>query len=149
MPDVLLFHEADGGNIQFINGQITTHDGLRSSVYLSMFGGNERDSGLQPDERLQWWGNFDEPAASRRYRSQTQHLLRSLPAVTANLLKLEDAVLADLAWFTEDKYATAVSVRVTMPKRNWVRVEPRITIDDKVFSFEFTEGWGERTTPPS
>jgi phage gp46-like protein len=144
--DVRLFHTDDGGEIEFINGTAITSDGLETAVYLSLFGGNERDGAISATEKLQWWGNFSEPLEARQYRSETQYLLRSLAAVTANLRKIEDAAERDLSWLTTDGLAKAVAVSATMPALNKVRIAPLIEIDDARFEYAFTEAWRMRAS---
>jgi phage gp46-like protein len=140
VTDVRLFHTLDGGNIEFQNGQTAMSEGLETGAYLSMFGGNERDGGLDGTKHLQWWGNLIENDPAARYRSETQHLLRSLPAIPANLKRLEDAAKRDLAWFTEE-IASSVEVTATMPKLNWVELHVEIMVSGKRLSLVFNESW--------
>jgi len=100
--DVLLEQGNDGGEITIENGITELSDGLANSVFLSLFGGNSDDSGLQADDPKQFWGNLSETELSKQYRSQTQNLLRALPVNTANLQRIEDAAVSDLAWMLED-----------------------------------------------
>lgn len=134
--DVQLDQTNDGGEITIANGLTTMSDGLENAVYLSLFGGNQDDSGIQGDDSKQWWGNLLENETSKQYRSQTQNLLRSLPINTANLQRIEDAAYADLAWMLES-LATALEVVAKMPALNKVQIQIAVTIDDKVFSFSF------------
>jgi hypothetical protein len=106
-----------------------------------MFGGNEDDGGLTADEPVQWWGNIGEGDPSRIMRSETQHLLRNIPAVPANLRRLEDAANRDLSWMV-GTVATFVSVLVTMPGLNRVRFDINAEAQDTVYPFSFTEHWG-------
>jgi phage gp46-like protein len=138
MTDVLLFHEDDGGNIDFVNGQSEMSAGLEVAAYLSMFGGNEQDSGEEADEPLEWWGNKTESVPARKYRSRTQNLLRSIPVVPANLRRIEEAAGLDLTWFVEDGPASYVGVVCSIPGHNRVRWDISIVIDDEKFSFSFT-----------
>jgi|SRR5690242_11290055 len=144
MTDVRIYQTDNGGEISFVNGQAVMSDGLESSVYLSLFGGNEQDSGLAADDSVQWWGNLTEPLAERRYRSETQGLLRSIPPIPANLRRIEEAVAADLEWMLDTKLATFVGAIASMPAVNSVHIEIRVQIDGTVFPFEFTEPWGTR-----
>jgi len=141
MTDVLLFHTADGGEIEYTNGQATMSDGLSTAAYLSLFGGNERDSGSDADEPLEWWGNRGETDETRKYRSRTQSLLRSLPTTSANLQLLEEAANADLAWMIETGIADSVAAaaRITAPKR--IEFDVAIVIGDETFPFTFEETW--------
>jgi phage gp46-like protein len=138
MTDVYLFSTPDGGEIDANNGRLTMSDGLDTAVYLSLFGGNEDDSGSDGDARKQWWGNLSETDPPRQYRSETQHLLKSLPLIPASLRRIEDAAKRDLAWMVPSP-ARAVDARATIPALNTVRLELAVDIDGTVFSFTFTE----------
>lgn len=140
MTDVLLRHTSDGGDIEYVNGRATLSEGLETAVYLSLFGGNESDSGLEGDDPIEWWGNKTENLESRKLRSETQHLLRSIPLVPANLRRIEDAVISDLGWMTgTDAIATFVGASASIPNRDTVQIDIRIEIDNEQFSFSFTE----------
>ena len=139
MTDVLLSHTADDGEVTFTAGQPRMTDGLETAVYVSLFGGNEDDSGLEDGDRRQWWGNLGELEPSRRYRSETQHLLRSLPITSANLRAIEDAAGRDLAWLVEGGFATLVFATARIPRINTIDLEVNITVDGRVHSFNFTE----------
>lgn len=141
VSDVKLFNAADGGDIEIINGVVTMESGLGTSVYLSLFGGNENDSGLQADNSRQWWGNLSETDPAKQYRSRTQYALRSLPAVPANMLRLQDAVKADLDWMLAE-VASKIDVVTTMPALNRVNITIAITVDNAAYEFEFTRPWG-------
>lgn len=143
MTDVALRHEPDGGEIESVAGQVVVNDGLETAVYLSLFGGNEQDSGIEGDDPKQWWGNLSEPEAARRYRSETQHLLRSLPATSSNLRRVEDAAGRDLAWMV-GTIAKSAEATATIPALNTVQIDIAIVIDDRRFEFRFTESWGAR-----
>ncbi len=145
MTDVLLRHFADGGDLNYVNGQVVTAAGLETAAYLSMFGGNERDSGLEATDPLEWWGNKSETLPERRYRSQTQHLVASLPIIPANLRRIEDAAGVDLEWFVSTKVADYINVVASMPKINTVQLDITIRIVNEEFTFSFTESSGLTT----
>lgn len=151
MTDVRLFHTADGGDIAFSGDDLVAVDilldsGLETAAYLSLLGGNERDPGLvgniDPEgaDRFQWWGNIGEPR-DRQQRSETQHLLRSLPATSNNLLRLEDAATRDLQWFVDTDIASLVEVSATLATVNTVVIAVRIVVTNKDFAFAFTARW--------
>lgn len=137
--DVRLYNSDDGGAIDVENGRFSMADGLETAVYLSLFGGNEKDSGGQDGERFQWWGNLDEQLPERRYRSETQHLIEGLPMVPRNLLRMEDAAGRDLAWMVQTGLATSVSVRASIPALNTIKLRLDVIVNDKVHPFEFIE----------
>lgn len=139
MSDVALVQSDDGGEITIENGIAEMSEGLYSATYLSLFGGNADDSGRQGDDRKQWWGNLGETEPSKQYRSETQNLLRGLPLNTGNMSRIREAAERDLAWMLQS-LATDVDVGISMPALNTITIRVLITIDDKVFPFEFTRG---------
>lgn len=140
--DVHLYQTNDGGTIDFVNGLAVMSDGLESAVYLSLFGGNELDSGEEATDAQQWWGGLDETDESRQYRSRTQYLLRALPAVSANLRKLEDAMQDDLAWML-DSFVTSIEATASLTAPRRVSLEIVVTIGDSEYTFDFEESWGQ------
>lgn len=138
--DVLLFQTNDDGEIEVENGRATLTGGLETAAYLSLFGGNEPDSG-RADDPLTWWGNLAETQPERQYRSETQYLLRSLPAIPANLRRLEQAAERDLAWMVSVNAAASVSATASIPARNRVRLVVRIEADGVPSIIEYFENW--------
>jgi len=138
MTDVVLENTSDGGEITITNGLFTMGDGLGAAVYLSLFGGNVEDGGADGDKPVQWWGNWSETEASHQYRSETQHLLKSLPLIPASLRRIEDAVTRDTAWMVPTP-ASAIAVVVTMPALNTVKIQIDVTVNGKVFQFIYVE----------
>lgn len=135
--DVLFFQTPDGGEISCVNGQITLTEGLEVSAYLSCFGGNADDSGLEADNSKQFWANFDQPDPDKRYRSELQFLLRTLPLIPANLKRFEDAAASDLRWMTKST-ADSVAARATMPGVDQIKLDIVIVIDGKTTAFSMT-----------
>lgn len=125
MTDVLLRQADDGGEITLQGGLLLLSDGIETAVYLSLFGGNEDDPG-DVDGPLQWWGNLLEAEPERAYRSETQYLLKSLPAIPANLRRIEQAAARDLQWMLDTDNAQSITVEATIPALN--RVQINLTI---------------------
>ena len=142
--DVNLFQTVDDGDISVVDGLVETSGGLGVAAYLSLFGGNEDDDGRQANQ-ASWWGNVSESQPERQYRSETQNLLRALPATAFNLKRIEDAAVRDLQWFLDSKVASSVSVQASMPGVNRVRITVDIEAVGVVENFEFTENWSAET----
>ncbi len=138
--DVTLFQTDDDGEITVTGGLVEMSGGLETSAYLSLFGGNEDDDG-RAENSANWWANIDEGETARQYRSETQNLLQSLPAIPANLRRIEDAAGRDLAWFLEENVASSVTVAASMPGLNRVRIVIDIEANGEESQFEFTENW--------
>lgn len=134
--DVLLYQTVDDGDINVENGLVEMSGGLQTAAYLSLFGGNEDDDGLE-DNPNTWWGNTTETESSRKYISETQNLVESLPITSGNLLRVEDAAKRDLQWFLDEGVATSVSVSASILGLNMIK----LTIDIDQESFEFVENW--------
>jgi phage gp46-like protein len=140
MSDVLLYQTNDNGEINVEGGVVELSGGLRTSVYLSLFGGNEDDPGGS-DTTLSWWGNKVEPDPVRRYRSETQYLLASIPAIPKNLRRIEQAVKRDLQWMIEQRAASEIEVSASVPALNRVAIELNIRAQGREENFNFSENW--------
>lgn len=138
--DVILYQSNDDGEIDIVNGLVAMDGGLQTAVYLSLFGGNEGDDGLE-NNIFGWWGNIGENIQSRQYVSRTQNLIYKIPATSANLLKLNDAVNSDLQWIVNDNVATSIDVEVTIPKLNKVNIVVNIISIDLEKKLNFTANW--------
>lgn len=117
MTDVLLRQTNDGGDVTIQGGLLLLSEGLETAVYLSLFGGNEDDP-AEADTSLQWWGNLLDTAPELAYRSETQFLIKSLPAIPANLRRVEQAAARDLKWLTDSGNAQSVTAEATIPAVN-------------------------------
>lgn len=138
--DVELLQTPDGGEMFVVGGVVEMSSGLETSAYLSLFGGNEKDDGRANNPKT-WWANLDEIETAAQYRSQTQNLLQSIPAIPANLRRIEDAVRADLAWFIDYNVASSVVVVASVPGLNKVKIAIAIEAFGDETSFEFVENW--------
>jgi phage gp46-like protein len=147
--DVVLYQGIDDGDIMMTTGSyvapgedvpvspeafVVMDGGFETATYLSLFGGNQEDDGTAATALLSWWGNIGEAVP---YRSRTQHLLSSLPATSSNMQRLKQAVLDDLAWFSEQNIAKTISAEVSIPALNRVRVV--VDIDD--FNATYESNW--------
>lgn len=138
--DVLLYQTVDDGDIIVTDGITRMTGGLETAAYLALFGGNDDDNGVG-DNLREWWGNISENDPAKKYRSQTQYLLRSIPAISANLLKIEEAAKADLAFFVTSGAATAVDAAAVIAGLNRVQITCTITAEGRETSFAFAENW--------
>lgn len=142
MTDVLIYQTNDQGDIDYLEGRATLDEtGLSSAAFLSLFGGNEDDSGLEEGDPKQWWGNLTETDPERQYRSQFQNLLLGLPAIPANLRRLEDTAAADLAWMT-NALVESVNAEASIPALNRVKVTLSFVVNNDFFKAAFEAPWG-------
>lgn len=140
MTDVLLHASVNGGEMELVNGVVSLDETPFTAVYISLFGGNLDDAGTSAAVAAQWWGNWSEPDLTRHIRSRTQALLISLPAITSNLIRVEEAAAADLAWMTES-IADSVQVTASLPARNTIRLLVEIVGSSGRYFFDFTQPW--------
>ena len=138
--DIFLFQTDNDGEINVENGIIEMSGGLDTAAYLSLFGGNEDCSGRETCP-FTWWANRSENDDALKYISETQYLLQSLPAITANLRRIEDAANRDLAWFLNEKIASTVTVLVSIPALNRIQIDVIIEAEGVESSFKFVENW--------
>lgn len=121
MTDVLIYQTDDGGEIEAVNCTVTLTNTPETAVYLRLFGGNEDDPGYA-DKRLQWWGNYIERDPQKHYRSRTQHLLRSLPAIPYNLTRVKSAVEWDLKPLVDTEVIVDPVITVSIPRLNTISI---------------------------
>ena len=140
MTDVLLFQTNDNGEIEIEGGEVTLTPGLDTAAYLSLFGGNWKDDGSQ-NNRKTWWGNFGETEPARRYRSETQFLLGTIPATTGGLKRIEDAARRDLQWLTDQRIASSLAVSASLVGLNRVKIEIVVRAEGDEAQFSYTENW--------
>jgi phage gp46-like protein len=145
VTDVRLFQTENGGEIDIVNGQVLLNDGLETAAYLSLFGGNEDDAGIDATAELQWWGNAWEADPANQVRSETQFLLKNIPATTGNLRRIEDAANRDLQWLLDRKLANSITVAASIPKIDVLTLTIVIVIDDREYKYVFTAAWRART----
>jgi phage gp46-like protein len=139
--DVFLFQSLDDGEIIVEGGLMEMDEGLRTSVYLATFGGNENDSGAENDPN-EWWGNKMETDPDFKYRAETQYAIGKLTPSSVNLGKLEDAAVRDCQYLINKGYATSVTAVATIPELNKVKLDIIIvTLDGVEKTFNFTETW--------
>ena len=137
--DVELFQDYDDGNVIHESGIMQMTGGFESAIYLSLDGGNEEDSGGDATANKQWWGNFSETDPQRKYRSETQSLLRSLATTSANLRLVEAAALRDLDWMKDSVSSLTVSARITKP--NYVEIDIIYEAVGKREQFKYASNW--------
>lgn len=137
--DVKLYQTNNDGEIDINNGIVTMSSDLKTTVYLSLFGGNENDDG-SAKSNLFWWGNLTESnRLERQYRSKTQYILKSLPFSTANLKKLEDAIRIDLAWMLEQKIISSLKITLQVLDVTRLHIIIDIIVQGQEFQIFFTE----------
>ena len=121
--DVLLFNTFDGGNINMVNGQPEMTGTFATAIFLSHWGGNLKDDGLAGNKNT-WWGNLNENNPSYKYISRLQNLFfQGVPITSGNIRRFEEAVLADLQWFKDEKIAGEISAVGSIPKLNRLGME--------------------------
>ena len=142
--DALFFHTSDGGDVRIHGGEPARAGGLYAAAYLSMWGGNDLDSGASKAPH-EWWGNKTETDPAYKYRGRTQYVLRTRPMVLANIPVVEAAAESDLAWMLAHGVADSVTdaATITGPKR--ITVEIEITADGVAETFEFDANWSARS----
>jgi len=138
--DVTLFQTDNEGEINVRDGIVEMGGGLETAAYLSLFGGNEDDDGLADNPKT-WWGNIEEVDPARQYKSETQYLLKAIPATSGNLRRIEDAAGRDLAWFIAERVASSVTVSASIPGVNRIKLTVDIEADGIESRFEFVENW--------
>ena len=119
--DVLVLDSVDGSEISIKNGLIMPDMGFRTAVFLSLFGGNEEDSG-DVKNRNTWWGNFVDAGKNEKLVSLFQAFIKTFPLTTKNLLIAEKKAEEDLKWFIDEGIADSVSANITVQENNYINL---------------------------
>ena len=139
--DVLLFQTGDGGNITIErNSDVKLTGGFETDFFLSLFGGNEDDNG-SPNNKKSWWANLLEDDPAFQIRSRTQNLLISLPLVSGNLRKIEDAVKKDLKSYIDLGAITDLAVVVSIIGPRRVKIVITALADSQSITITFLANW--------
>jgi len=137
--DVLLYQTVDDGEMNVELGVTEMTGGFQTAIYLSFFGGNEDDSGQEVDKLKQYWQNHIETVPARKLRSETQHIIDSLPATSGNLKLIEAAMIKDLDWMQDS--TSLIEVAATLPSRNRVDLFANIEADGVREEFKYSANW--------
>jgi len=137
-PDLIL--EENGGDAILSGGDLLLGNGLTSAAILSLWGGNIEDDGLPGSDSVQFWGNNISDDPKERLRSETQKLLTSIPATSGNLLRLQDAVLRDLAWMIPD-LVSEMSVEIALIGVKRISITIDLTVNGEDQQIQLTREW--------
>ncbi|MCQ2087897.1 MAG: phage GP46 family protein [Bacilli bacterium] len=110
--DVLLLDTENGGQISVINGLIMPDKRFTTSVFLSLFGGNNNDSG-RVDNNKTWWGNrFNNTSEVEKLVSRFQSITKTLPLTVKNINLAQQAAKDDLSWMIQEGIADDITVDI-------------------------------------
>jgi len=133
--DLALSISPDGADL-VVDGDLRADAGMGEAVYLSLFGGS--------DGEREWWGNLLANSEEEKLVSRTQKLLQALPATSANLNKIHDAVAADLQWVTgETGFADELTIDTVIPEKNMCEIRISCAVSDQTYEWKFRKGWGK------
>lgn len=141
MSDVKLFQTGDGGNITInTNQDVELTGGFETDFYLSLFGGNQDDDGSVGNKN-NWWGNLTENDPIYQFRSKTQNLLVSLPLVSGNLRRIEDAAKYDIQSYIDIGSVDSIDVTVSIIGKRAVSIKIDAFVDGNNISITFLANW--------
>lgn len=120
--DILVQEQGSGGEIIVRNNDIVMVTGFENMPYLAHFGGDA------------WFMN-DLLTGDITFTGTTERLCRETPATSAGRKIIEDAMIADLSFLTEDVPGTIYSVSVAITSTN------TFTSTIKINGQTFTYNW--------
>jgi phage gp46-like protein len=137
----------DGGDIMWNGGEPQRSGGLSGAVYISLMGGNQRDTG-ELESKQQYWGNHLEADTNRHIRGRTGTLIAGIPLSSGNLVRITKAADQDLAWMISTGVATSVLVEATIEAARRVVITVIVESRDDTETFVYRENWLAGPTEP-
>jgi hypothetical protein len=142
--DLKVIESGNGGELVKGRKDLEVISGLGNMVYLALFGGNVKTS--TPSKRLiseqafDWWGNSllfpNDP--NLQFNSLTERTLNNVALTSSGRLRIEQAVLKDLAFMKDFAEVTAT---VSIPELDKVIISVRLQEPDNLQEQEFTFIW--------
>lgn len=124
--DILLLDTENGGQISVINGLIMPDKRFTTSVFLSLFGGNNNDSG-RVDNNKTWWGNrFNNTPEVEKLVSRFQSITKTLPLTVKNINLAQQAAKDDLSWMIQEGIADDITVDIKAVNKS--RIELNVVV---------------------
>lgn len=111
--DILLVEQGDGGEVLLRGGDVCFDNGLYTSVYVSLFGGETYANIFDEDVET------DNDFANALNQTITLDVLR----------EIEAQAMKSLDWMLKDEVASEITVNVASPQYNMIDIE--ITIIEK------------------
>lgn len=142
--DLKLNQTLDGYEVAFEDGLFLSDKTFANAVRISLFGGNEEDSG-KVKNRVGWWGNYvDCGDSDRKVVSRFQYATNGTPLTFTKLKEAIAEAKEDLQWLIDSGACDDIqlSASITSSKRIDLKVE--IIIDgNTVESSTFAVNWNE------
>ena len=138
--DVLIKQTPDGGAIDIQGGLVEMTGGFESAFYLTLFGGDKDDDGTE-NSKNNWWGNLVEEDQDLIVRSRTQHILITLVAISGNLIRLENAILADLQVFINIGAVETIEANAALVDVRKVEIIINLRANGENIEIRFLENW--------
>jgi phage gp46-like protein len=131
------------GDLEILNNDLATDEGLRTAVILSVFTDRTADpNDVLPDgspDRRGWWADGVPVTAGDQWGSRLWLLERSTLS-ERNRARAEEYIKESLAWLVVDKVASAVAV-VVVRDRSGMTYNISVTQPSGVKQFQFTPHW--------
>jgi phage gp46-like protein len=143
--DLLLEDSPDFGEIKIVDGLFVSDKSFNTAVYLSLYGGNVKDSGRVRNKET-WWGNtLPAIAENEKMVSRFQAIIFGMPMTSKNIPAAEKAAELDLKWIKDEGVADKITATGKAAGKNKfeLRIEMKstgVTIYDNKFYMFWREG---------
>jgi len=124
MTDIALYQTNDGGDILLRGSDMVTTSTVDNMIFMALFGGND------------FWGNtmIDE-GNGVTFNSLTEKTLNEVTLNSSGRIKIQEAVIKDLAFLKQEYPTTTISVSVSIENAN--RVGININFDGEDFYYQW------------
>ncbi len=142
--DLEVFETGNGGDLFLLGSDLAQVQGFENMIYLALFGGNLAQSTPQtrPEgaEGFDWWGNAllmpNQP--SQQFNSQTERTLNNVALTSGNLIQIQNAVNADLAFMND---FADVTVTISIIGVNKIKLAVEVKQPNSLSAKEFQYIW--------
>lgn len=142
--DLKVIESGNGGELVKTARDMEVISGLGNMVYLGLFGGNVAASTpskrLATEQAFDWLGNslLFPNASEQQFNSLTERTLNNVALTSSGRVRIEQAVLQDLAFM---KPFAEVSASVSIPETDKVVIAVQLQEPNNLQEQEFTFIW--------
>lgn len=125
--DLQILETGNGGDFNYLGGDLKVVSGIENMPYLGMYGGNLEavtDPKTLTDQAADWWGNwFMISQPSIQFNSLTEKTINTVSLTSSGRVLIENAVKSDLKFLSDLGCTVSVEVEIAAIDRINIRIK--------------------------